>query len=148
MLKKLLVFSLFIALISCQDDPKNKDNNSNEEQSKEFKDEHNARTALDYAGTYSGNLPCADCSFIRFKVAINKDQTFHAKYIYVDKSDEVFEDKGVYKWVENGNYIHLKASETKSEYKFKVEENSLLMLSQDGKEIDSAFKEKYYLKKS
>lgn len=149
MWKKLTILSIVICLVACKKDQKEKEENStNKEQTKEFKDEHNARTALDYTGVYSGELPCADCSSIHFKIALNQDNTFHAKYIYAGKSKDVFEDVGQYKWTEDGNVIHLKTKDGTSEYKFKVGENWILMLSQDGKEIESAFKEKYYLKKS
>lgn len=148
MWKKLTILSLFICLVSCKKDQKEGEDSTAIERTKEFKNEHNARTSLDYTGTYSGDLPCADCSSIRFKIDINENNTFHAKYIYVDKSNEVFEDKGYYKWLEEGNVITLKSKDSSNEYQFKIEENSLLMLSQDGKEIESALKEKYYLKKS
>lgn len=148
MLKKLIIFSLFISLLSCKNDQKEKENTSNKDQTESFKNEHNAKTSLDYTGTYAGDLPCADCSSIQFKVHIGEDGRFHAKYIYKGKSDEVFSDKGVYKWLEDNNSIHLKAEDSQNEYKFKVGENYILMLSQDGEEIESALKEKYYLKKS
>lgn len=148
MWKRLVILSLFIGFISCKNDPKESENASDKEQTEEFKNEHNARTSLDYTGTYSGDLPCADCSSIRFKIDIKEDHTFHAKYIYEGKSDEIFEDIGYYKWLDDENTISLKAKNTESKYQFKVGENYLLMLSQDGEEIESAFKEKYYLKKS
>lgn len=141
MYRKLTVLLLVLMSLACKNDAK-----QGQEVNQEFKDEHNAKTSLDYVGVYEGELPCADCEQILYKISINEDMTFYSKYIYQGKSKEVFVEKGNYYWSENGNVITLKSK--KQTTQFKVRENNLLMLSQGGKEIESAFQEKYVLHKS
>jgi uncharacterized lipoprotein NlpE involved in copper resistance len=145
MFKKIVILSLFISLLSCTSDKKADENNSS---NNEKVDEQISTDKLDYTGTYAGELPCADCSFIRFKIVINKDNSFIAKYIYEGKDTTIFQDEGMYKWIEDEGILHLKASDSDTEYKFKVGENWILMLDKEGNEFDSSFKEKYYLKRA
>lgn len=144
MFKKIIILSLFISFFSCTSDKKAEDTSTNKDQI----EEQNTIEEVDYTGTYAGELPCADCLFIRFKIAINKDNTFLAKYIHEGKDKTVIQDEGKYKWLEDDGILYLKASDSDTEYKFKVGENWILMLDKDGKEFDPSFKEKYYLKRA
>ena len=144
MLKKLVILSLFISIFSCKSDKKADDASTNNDKL----EVQNTIETVDYTGNYAGELPCADCSFIRFKIAIDKDNTFLARYIYEGKDTKIFEDEGMYKWLEDEGILYLKDSDSDTEYKFKVGENWILMLDKDGNEIESSFKEMYYLKKA
>lgn len=148
MKKKIIFLLIAVAFASCQKEAKDNKEENQESTTQEFVDEHTAEKSLDYVGSYSGDIPCANCDFIRFKVQLEADYTFFAKYIYKGSNNEVFEEKGAYKWIENGSIIHLISDDEKSEYKFKVMENQLLMFSRNGELIDSALKEKYILNKS
>ena len=142
MLKKIALFCIAIIIFGCKNEQKETESTVDQT---EFKQEHNAKTALDYTGVYEGELPCADCEYILYKISIYEDMKYYAKYIYKGKSKEIFVEEGNYDWSESGNVIILKSE--KQSTQFKVEENRIQMLSQDGKEIESSFSEKYYLQK-
>lgn len=59
-------------------------------------DEHSAEYALDYEGTYTGILPCADCQGIKTKLILNKDKTFLYEQNYLGKSKKPFINSGNY----------------------------------------------------
>lgn len=145
MLKKSLLLFLLILAIGCKNDAKQ---NKDSEMHEDFKNEHNAKVALDYTGVYEGELPCADCEYILFKISLNEDETYYSKYVYMGKSQEVFEEYGTYEWLEDNNSIQLISTDKKSKSQYKVGEGYLQKLSENGEEIESAFKEKYYLSKS
>lgn len=142
-IKFLLVLATFV-IVGCKTDTKD---NQEDDMPKEFKEEHNAKLSLDYVGVYEGQLPCADCEFIRTKISLNEDKTYYSKSIYVGKSDAVIEEYGSYKWQENKNVLELTSKDQSHKIQYKVGENWLLMLNQQGEEFDSSFKEMYYLKK-
>lgn len=49
-------------------------------------DGHSSRTSLDWAGRYSGVLPCASCPGIETVVTLNNDGTFERSMLYIDES--------------------------------------------------------------
>jgi len=106
-------------------------------------DEGNSQTALDWAGTYEGVLPCADCEGIQTIITLNSDDTFTLSQKYLGK-DNVVDDKGSIMW-HDGTIVHLKG--TSVDMKLKVGENQLFFLDQEGKVIDGPLKEKYILTK-
>ena len=61
-------------------------------------DMHTSETALDWEGTYTGTLPCADCEGIKVTITLNKDQTFVSKDIYLGKEDGNTDSRGYFKW--------------------------------------------------
>jgi len=107
---------------------------------------HNAQTSLDWNGTYKGITPCADCEGIETEVALNKDMTFIVKTKYKGKSDEVFEEKGTFKWDETGSIVILEGLKDRPN-QFFVGENTLTQLDLEGKKITGALAENYILKK-
>lgn len=110
------------------------------------KDMHEAKNALDWTGTYEGNLPCADCEGIQTEVQLNKDDTFIMTTGYEGKKKiEHTENKGSFIWVD-GSTIKLEDASHKPVYYF-VGENYLKQLDITGKEITGALAEKYILKK-
>ena len=144
MYKKIIFVSLLLLLMSCQTEEKQKDDKTTDA-NESYEGAKSAKDALNYTGVYEGKFPCADCDYILYKVSINEDQSFYAKYVYVGKSDETFVEEGKYFWSGEGDNIILKSKKQKTQ--FKVGENKLQMLTQGGKEIESDFKEKYILKK-
>ncbi|HLT50596.1 MAG TPA: copper resistance protein NlpE N-terminal domain-containing protein, partial [Arenibacter sp.] len=90
-----------------------------------FEDHHTAQNSLDWQGTYSGILPCADCSGIETALILNADNTFVLTSLYLGKGDVGTDTlKGKFQW--NGNSIHLmgiKKGEAPTVYK--VEENQI-----------------------
>ena len=107
-------------------------------------DGHNAQNSLDWAASYEGTLPCADCTGIKTVVTLKNDNTFEYKASYIDKSTEIV-DKGEIMWHNNGSVVHLKGAEIND--KFKVIENAIILLDQEGNDIDGPLKDHYILNK-
>ncbi|MFZ4263424.1 copper resistance protein NlpE [Sphingobacterium sp. HJSM2_6] len=104
----------------------------------------NSQTSLDWAGTYTGVLPCADCPGIETSITLNDNETFHYKAAYQER-DTNLEDHGKFMWHDNGSIVHLMGKEVNM--KLKVGENQLFSLDQDGKIIEGPLKESFILKK-
>jgi copper homeostasis protein (lipoprotein) len=113
-----------------------------------FEDHHTAQNSLDWQGTYSGILPCADCSGIETNLTLNEDQTFVMTDVYLGKNDsETIKSTGKFEW--NGNFINLlgiKEGERPTTYK--VEENRIRIMDLKGKEIKGDMAQNYVLKKN
>ena len=107
----------------------------------------NSRTSVDWAGTYEGTLPCADCEGIKTTLVLNSDETFTLKQDYLGKpTPSVFEEKGQFEWTPDGGTINVKIKDSEAQT-YKVGENQLFLLDQEGKEITGALAEMYILKK-
>ncbi|MFD1631250.1 copper resistance protein NlpE [Pseudopedobacter beijingensis] len=106
----------------------------------------NSQTSLDWAGTYSGTLPCADCEGIKTTITINQDGKFERKSEYLGKGDNnIFDEKGTFTWDSAGRNIITKiGTET---YQYKVGEGFLQQLDQEGNEITGNLADHYILKK-
>lgn len=111
-------------------------------------DMHTSEISLDWAGTYQGVLPCADCAGIDTYVNIDYDGTFKINRTYLGKSDSNFHFEGTFKWSEDGSTIILDI-ENKSAmpYQYFVGENYLIQLDLDGNRINGELAEAYYLEK-
>lgn len=70
---------------------------------------HNSRNSLDWAGTYEGVLPCADCPGIRTRLTLRKDGRYEMSTFYIDRSSEPHVVRGKFKWQPGGNAIALDA---------------------------------------
>lgn len=106
---------------------------------------HNSRNSLDYEGTYTGTMPCADCSGIYTEITLSGDQ-FQRKMVYQGKEEgeNTFEDSGVYTWNNEGNIITLGGDPTQQ---YQVGENQLFALDAEGKRITGDLANQYILKK-
>lgn len=97
-------------------------------------DHHNSRNALDWAGVYSGKLPCADCMEIQAVLDLHADGTYLLKYKYEGKSDSSYTWKGTFQWDPTGSKISLKIlGDTPVTYR--VVENGLEQLDQNGRPV-------------
>lgn len=106
---------------------------------------HSSENSLDWAGTYKGILPCADCEGIETELTLNKNLTFVILTNYLGKADsKFFEEKGSFSWNENGSKIILLGIENRPNAYF-VGENKLFQLDMDGNRIDGALANKYIL---
>lgn len=137
------LFILLIALlIGCESD--NGETTSETMQP----DMHNSMIALDWAGTYHGVVPCADCEGIDSKVILSEDLTYQFEQIYLGRSDQVFRSEGTFSWSEDGSRIqlnHLNSNQTPKAYQ--VGENRLFQLDMDGNRIDGDLADHYVLSK-
>ncbi|MFC3197819.1 copper resistance protein NlpE N-terminal domain-containing protein [Parapedobacter deserti] len=105
---------------------------------------HNSRNSLDWRGTYTGTLPCADCPGIRYTLTLQDDGTYHLNTLYLDKGDSVFTETGKFNWDQDGSRITL----TERNEKFQVGENRLFHLDMHGNRITGNLAEHYILSKA
>lgn len=95
---------------------------------------HTSENSLNWAGTYSGVLPCKDCDGIDVTLSLNKDNTFQQKLRFINSSEETNKIlEGNFSWSAKGDIIKLEGVKDFSEYK--VGELFLLPLNKKGKEL-------------
>lgn len=109
-------------------------------------DAHNARTSLDYTGTYAGVLPCADCEGIQTEITLNPDETYEIKRVYLKDDHPEFTETGSYAWEEDGNTLQLEDTNSDITYIF-VSENKIIQLDLEGNKITGDLADKYILTK-
>jgi len=108
----------------------------------------NSRTSVDWVGTYSGVVPCADCPGIEIQITLNKDETYHISWKYQDKGDETFQNTGKFQWDAAGGIIIL-GNLDKDSYptQYRVGENRLFQLDKEGNRITGDLAANYILPK-
>ncbi len=105
-----------------------------------------ARTSLDWAGTYKGTVPCADCEGIETEIMLHSDNTFMLSAKYLGKKDsKVSNSNGKWNWLD-GFKIELEGIEN-GPSKYFVTEGRIIQLDMDGKKIEGALADKYVLTK-
>jgi uncharacterized lipoprotein NlpE involved in copper resistance len=112
-------------------------------------DSHNSRNSLDWAGTYSGTLPCADCEGIATVLRLDSNGQFVITTTYVGKSTTPFTEQGGFVWIEDGSTIRLNFEGNGADRAnlYRVGEGNLTQLDMDGKVITGALAEMYVLTK-
>ena len=109
-------------------------------------DGHNSQNSLDYAGTYTGVLPCADCEGIQTEITLSGEGTYAKKMTYLGKGDNTsFERNGNYSWNSAGQQITLEGQKAPNQYF--VGENMLTQLDIKGQKIEGDLAAMYVLKK-
>lgn len=106
---------------------------------------HNAKSSLDFYGEYEGTIPAADAPGIKTTIKLNKDNTYTRKMVFVDRKDNIPEEKGNFTWNADGNIITLNGA--KEANKYFVSENRLYALDTNGQRITGDLADKYILKK-
>ncbi|ENY3834879.1 copper resistance protein NlpE [Vibrio vulnificus] len=106
---------------------------------------HNAKNALDWNGTYTGTLPCADCSGIDVTLTLNNDGSYVLEETYQGKQDGTFKSEGHFNWDESGSVVTLEGEGSLNQYF--VGENTLMMLDINGQQITGDLADFYRLKK-
>lgn len=106
-------------------------------------DMHTSRLSLDWPGVYKGTLPCADCPGIETVVTLNEDGRYSRHMRYMERSPEVFTDTGSFAWDDAGGVVILTSGEASTS--FRVGENKLIMLDQEGRPITGALADHYVL---
>ena len=140
-MKKYTLLLLLVFIASCQKQTQN-DAKTNDTHSISS----NAKSTLDYVGTYKGILPCADCQGLDTEISINENGTFSIKTKYEGKGDKTFELKGNFAWNKTGNMIIL--SDVKNApNKYLVGKNILTQLDISGKKITGDLADDYILSK-
>lgn len=122
----------------------NKKNTPQEEQNI---DHSTAQNSLDWAGTYAGNLPCANCDSNEVELTLKSDET----YVLIDnliKNGEKVSTGYQGKFVWEGNNIRLMDVDTTARpFRFKVEENQVRQLDMQGNPITGNMESLYILDK-
>jgi uncharacterized lipoprotein NlpE involved in copper resistance len=93
-------------------------------------DMHNSRNSLDWAGSYEGVLPCADCPGIRTRLVLHGDGRFELSTQYLERQLAAQTASGRFTWNSMGSSITLDAAG--SGQQFQVGEGRLLQLNRDG----------------
>ncbi len=111
-------------------------------------DMHTSSISLDWSGTYAGTIPCADCEGVEITLNLNDDLSFTAKAVYRGKSTAPFEAQGSFKWLDDGARIQLSGIDAAAmPYIFKVGENKVTCLDEDGNPMTGKLTSRYTLKK-
>ena len=105
----------------------------------------NSNNSLDWAGTYEGELPCADCDGIKTTLVLNADDTYTLTSEYAGKNEKT-EEQGKVTWSADGNQIEITTKDGQTT-KYIVGENQLIQLDQEGNRITGPLAEKYVLAK-
>lgn len=143
MKKKLFMFgmaALMVGMVSCS---ARKDTNGTNKSAIATADQ--SKNSLDWDGTYSGILPCADCGGIQTSLKLSGDGSYSLKQVYLGKEDNAFENSGKMVWNKEGNVITI--GEGESVMKLQVSENALTMLDRAGHKITGELADKYQLAK-
>ncbi len=91
---------------------------------------HTSRNALDWAGSYEGVLPCADCPGIKTRLVLHADGRFSLERQYLERQVAPQTANGRFLWNTAGDTIVLDAAG--SGQQFRVGEGRLLQLDRDG----------------
>jgi len=144
-MKKLFIPAILLLAIQIQSCQSNSSSNSSSTTDSSYVDTtHTSQNSLDWAGTYEGIVPCADCSGIKTTITLKDDDSFTYQAEYLEKNTSV-QDSGKFMWHDNGSIVHLMGKDLNTKYK--VGENILIQLDTEGKVIEGAIAEKYYLNK-
>lgn len=110
-------------------------------------DTHTAAQSLDWAGTYTGTLPCADCEGILTSLTLNEDLTYLLKTRYQNKGEAPgIEKMGHFEWASDGKTILLQGLDN-TPNRYTVGENMIIQLDMEGKPITGDLATKYILLK-
>ena len=141
---------LLVATAGCK--PKTQKQPSEAEESSEqvstsFQDEHNSRNSLDWNGTYQGTIPCADCEGIKTRLTLINSGEFNRTRTYLGKEETGRSDSGTFQWNEDGSEITLNPTEGEPQ-RYKVGENRLFQLDREGNRITGELADQYVLLKN
>lgn len=114
------------------------------EHSKEVSVTAKPKTYLDWAGTYIGVVPCADCEGIETILTLQRSGAYRLVTTYRGKNDQPFTQTGRFTWNRDSTVILLdKITEGPSQYRFGT--NILLQLDLKGNQITGDLADKYKL---
>jgi uncharacterized lipoprotein NlpE involved in copper resistance len=149
MKKLILMFAVLASVfLGCKNGEK-KENSTEEtvETTDTVATSDNSENSLDWAGTYEGTTPCADCPGIKTVLKLNEDKTYSLSRTYLGEpeGENEFKEDGTFTWNDAGSKITLKTEDVPM--LVKIGENQLWMLDGDGNPVEGDLAEKYILKK-
>ncbi|MEN2280758.1 copper resistance protein NlpE [Algoriphagus sp. SE2] len=107
----------------------------------------NSKTSLDWNGTYSGIVPCADCEGIETTLTLNDDLTYTIVTNYLGRNDALEETfNGNFRWDDTGSKVILEGVKY-APNQFKVGENRIWQLDKNGEMITGDLADHYVLTK-
>lgn len=130
------------AIASAKTDDSSKEGRDSE---REVPDMHNAENSLDWHGTYTGTLPCADCEGIKTTIELKGDKTFTRKDEYLGRKAQTFNESGTFIFDDDGTTIIMTAKDETTTAK--VTEGALVLLDSENKETKGPMGAMYVLKK-
>jgi len=145
-MKKLLL-STTLLLAACGSYASESDAFDAEIPSPVTKAEDSNRNPLDWSGTYTGTIPCADCEGIETTVTLRADGTFASERIYLGKSDKPVRSTGTFTRDSTGRVVRLESG-SDSAQQYLVGEDRLFHLDGNGNRISGNISEHYILKKA
>ncbi|EAT12099.1 META domain-containing protein [Bermanella marisrubri] len=115
--------------------------------------QHTSRNSLDWATSYYGQLPCADCPGIETQIRLFDfdEEANHGHYQRLSNylgqpNSRFFKESGTFRWTADGNSIEL-IKEGQVSNTWRVFEDSLLMLEQNENPIETSMSKAYRLNK-
>jgi NlpE N-terminal domain/META domain/Domain of unknown function (DUF4377) len=93
-------------------------------------DMHNSRNSLDWASTYEGVLPCADCRGTKTRLTLNSDGSYRPVTQAQGSQNAEKSISGIFTWQPSGNAITL--DEPGGRRQFSVGEGRLTLLQSEG----------------
>ena len=104
------------------------------------------QNSVDWAGTYQGVLPCADCEGIDTELVLNDNGTFKRTMTYLGKEGEPQVDEGSFTWTADGGTVEVTIGDETTRYF--VGEGYVTQLDMEGNKITGELADKYVLQKS
>jgi|SRR5699024_2675006 len=92
---------------------------------------YSSENTLEWAGTYTGVFPCADCEGIKVELNLNSDLTYSEHYNYLG-TDKSYRESGYFRWNLDGSKITLVKNGLKDTDTFIVGKNKLIRLDSEG----------------
>ncbi len=138
-----LIAVLAFTLMNCTNQSSKNEDATTDDQT--VVDMHTSEISLDWAGVYEGTMPCASCEGIETVVELKDDNTFTATYTYMGEDEYTVSNEGMFTWDESGQVVTLVAEEDTKQ--FKVGENHITLLGEDGEVNTGELAEFYVLKK-
>ena len=135
---------LFALLAACSPMSEPADNSTVQEPPANPDPAHNSRISLDWPGVYTGIIPCADCPGIDTSITLLADGTYQRSVQYLERDERPRFDQGRFVWNDAGGTVILMVDD-KPEQSYKVGENVLFHLDQDGKVITGGLAANYRL---
>ncbi|WP_162883897.1 copper resistance protein NlpE N-terminal domain-containing protein [Chromatocurvus halotolerans] len=103
-----------------------------------------SRLALDWAGTYSGTLPCASCPGIETVITLYENDTYERSLQYLNENPRPVTETGAFTWNDAGSIITLDTDDNGPRH-YQVREHHLLQLDMQGQPIQGDLAERYIL---
>lgn len=143
----ILIAVAAFTLMSCTNQGSKQSEESQDATSTEaVADMHTSEISLDWAGIYEGTMPCASCEGIETVVELKDDHTFTASFTYIGGEVEfTTTNEGEFTWDDSGQIVTLVDGDDISQYK--VGENHITLLGDDGQVNTGELAEFYVLQK-